>query len=341
MLRFNKPSIGKKDLESVLYCMITDDLSPGEHMRTFASMLARELNLPHVIAFHAYVQAFETIFRLIGADRGDEAILCSLSRYAVLSALQGLGIIPVLVDLEEDSLLPSYEQIEKKISARAKCIIVSQLFGIPHDLTRYRDFGLTVIEDLDGSLGSSVGGVPIGRFGTFVTMSLNDSSVITAAGGGLLASGEKTLGKLFNSMKNAQGGLDYLMSDFNASLGISQLSKLKSTMEVRRKIGEYYDEAVMSSGCTLIGRGEGVELSYSSYVVRTETPFEECARFFKRHEIPIRKGLEKPLHAYLNIDVRDYPRSEEMCNKLVAFPIYPGLSKEDIEKIAKCIRTIL
>jgi dTDP-4-amino-4,6-dideoxygalactose transaminase len=30
-----------------------------------------------------------------------------------------------------------------------------------------------------------------------------------------------------------------------------------------------------------------------------------------------------------------------MCNKLVQIPIYPGLSKEDIENIAKGIRVAL
>ncbi|GAI89766.1 unnamed protein product, partial [marine sediment metagenome] len=54
MIKFNKPMIGKKDLESVLYCMIKDDLSPGDYLKTFSSMLSKELNLINVAVFNTY-----------------------------------------------------------------------------------------------------------------------------------------------------------------------------------------------------------------------------------------------------------------------------------------------
>jgi len=131
------------------------------------------------------------------------------------------------------------------------------------------------------------------------------------------------------------------MNDFNASLGISQLTQLKKILDIRRKIGECYDEAVMASGCTLVGRDEGKELSYSSYVVKTESPLIDCMRSFKRYGIPVKRGVEKPLHSYLNLETRKYINTEEMYRKLIALPIYPTLTQEDIGNIVKGIRTIL
>src|SRR3972149_2136377 len=99
---------------------------------------------------------------------------------------------------------------------------------------------------------------------------------------------------MIQSFKNDPAHVEYLMSDFNASLGIAQVNKLRKSIETRRKIGQFYDEAVLGSGSTLIGRDDGKELAYSSYALKTSTPFEECQRFFKRYGIPVQRGLERP-----------------------------------------------
>jgi dTDP-4-amino-4,6-dideoxygalactose transaminase len=342
MIRFNKPTIGKKDLESVLYCMIKDDLTPGVYMKNFASMLGQETGSSSAAVFHSFLHAYERVFHLVQAQPGDEIILASFSRPYQLRTLLRLGLKPVLVDLEGDaSFLPSQEQIAKKIGTRSRCIIISQMFGIPSDLARYRDFGIPVVEDIDGCVGAKADGKPVGSFGTYAIMHLGDHAMITTGNGGMLAGKEKDAGRLISAFKNDPANIDFLMSDFNASLGISQLNKLGKSIEARRKIGQFFDDAVLAAHCSLVGRQDGQELTYPSYTLKTDTPFEECQRFFKKFGVPVRKGLEKPLHGYLLDDVKAYPLAEEMCNKLVQIPIYPGLSKEDIENIAKGIRVAL
>jgi perosamine synthetase len=338
MIRFNKPTIGKKDLESVLYCMIKDDLAPGLHLKNFTTMLSTELNLSHVLAFASYLHTFETVFQLIGAQKGDEVILPSFARSNILHALLRCNMKPILVDIEQDSFLPSFQEMKRKVRARTRCILIPQMFGIPNDLSTYRELGLPLIEDIDGSLRAKVNGRPVGSFGDYITMNLNDYSIITTGSGGVLASRDRGLRQLFQSQSE---DTDSLMSDFNASLGISQLNRLGKNIEARRKIGGYYDEAVFYSHCVLIGRDEGKELSFSSYVVKTETPIGECVHFFKKFGIPVRRGIETPLHASLGLPSKEYRNSEEMHNTLVALPIYPALTQQDIEKIVKGIKSIL
>ena len=341
MIRFNKPTIGKKDLESVLNCMIKDDLAPGAYMKSFASMLGQETGAGSVAVVHSFPHVFDWLFSILGAEKGDEVILPSFSRPQMLYATLARGLKPVLVDLEEDSFLPSFEQVCKKRGERTRCLLLSHMFGVPYDLARYGEAGFPVVENLDGSIGASVGGKVTGSFGAFAILHLNDQAMVTTGNGGMLASKEKEWGRHIQSFKNDPARADYLMSDLNASLGISQMNKLKQNIETRRKIGRYYDEAVQGSGGVLVGRDEGKELSYSSYALRTRTPFEECQRFFKRHGIPLQKGLSQPLHSLLGQDVREYPLAEEMCNTLVTLPIYPGLAREEVENITKSIRAIL
>jgi len=341
MIQFNKPTIGKKDLESVLYCMIKDDLAPGEYLNTFTSMLSAELKISNVAAFNTYFHSFETVFHIIDASSGDEVILPSFARRSILNCVQKCRLKPVLVDIEPDSFVPPIEKVKRKLSKNTCCIIIPQMFGIPYDLSAYHEWEIPIVEDIDGCLGSKVNGQAVGSFGTFITMNFNDHSIITTGSGGMIASQVKRLKQLMLSFKRDHGWIDYLMSDFNASLGISQLSKLDKNIATRKKIGDYYDNAVFASNCTLVGREEGKELSYSSYVVKTETPLQECVQFFKKFGIPIRRGIESPLHSFLELDVKHYKNTEEMYAKLIALPIYPTLAREDVENIVKGIKVIL
>jgi len=341
MIRFNKPTIEKKDLESVLYCMIKDDLTPGIYLKEFSAMLHNILGLSYIAVFNNYRLPFETVFAILEAGPGDEVILPSFARYSLLHGIVKQKLVPVLVDLANDSFLPAYEGISRKISKRTRCIVVPQMFGIPNDLSRYSELGIPIIEDIDGALGSKVNGKVIGCFGDFVTMNFNDDSLITTGNGGMVASKDRRLLKVLQSFKNDESSFDYLMSDFNASLGIAQMKKLEGMREKRRKIGGYYDSVVIAADCSLIGRHDGQELSYSSYVVKTHTPLSEIKRFFKGCGIPVRRGIEKPLHHYLDLDPHKFERTEEMYHKVVALPLYPSLSRESIENVAKGIRSIL
>jgi dTDP-4-amino-4,6-dideoxygalactose transaminase len=337
MIRFNKPTIRRKDLESVLNCMIEDDLTPGNRFKQFASLLSKRLCLQDVTIFNNYHSAFEAVFHLMGMQGMDEVILPSYSRSGVLSTLLTLGIIPVLVDLEEDSLMPSLGDIKRKITKQTKCIIISQLFGVPYDLRCYRQFNIPIVEDLDGSMGSTVDGNSAGSFGDFITLNFTDDSIITTGSGGMLGTNDRRL----RGLASEPAFNERLMSDFNASLGISQLVKLSENIERRKKIGEYYDNAVMAGGCSFIGRDEKKYLCYSSYVVRTKTPFEVSTGFFKKNGIPLKRGLETPLHRQLGVDIRGFRNTEELYNEIIALPIYPELKKDDIETIVKGIKTVL
>jgi len=341
MIRFNIPTIEKKDLEAVLNCMIGDDLNPGAYMRKFSDMLRKTLSLSNVAVYNSSFHALETVFSILGVEQGDEVILPSFSRYRLLDSVLRSGLTPVLVDVEEDSFLPLKERIEKKINSRTRCIIISQMFGLPNDLDSYRTFGVPLIEDLDGSLCAAINDKKIGSFGDFVTMNFNDDAIITTGNGGMLASRDVRLKQIILSYREDEFSPDYLMSDFNASLGISQLKKLERMTEKRRKIGRILDDAVLVSNCTLIGRRGGQELCYSSYVVKTQTPLDDILRFFKKYQIPVKRGIRNPLHRYLKLDPKEFRNTEELYGKTVVLPLYPSLGKDHVENIARGIRAVL
>jgi perosamine synthetase len=346
MIRFNRPTIEKKDLKSVLYCMITDDLLYGAYHREFSGLLGKVLALPHVLLFSSYLFPFETLFALLkesggGRSDGRNVVLPGVAPGRILRAVEKAGLKPLLVDIEENSLLPDPDRCRAAITERTLCLILPQMCGIPHDMTGFRDLGVPLVEDLDGTLGARIAGKSIGSFGHFVTMSLDDDSLVTTGAGGMLASRDRRVRSSSSVLWSDERGVDLLMSDFNASLGLSQLKKLDALREARHRIGQFYDEAVMSSGSTLVGREDDQEICYSRYVVRTDTPFPEVERFFRKEGLPVRRAIEPPLHRLMDLDPAGFPHTERACSSLVRLPLYPGMSRESVEGVARAIRSIL
>lgn len=310
-------------------------------MREFAGLLRKALSLPHVALFNSGFHALETVFKIIGAVPDDEVILPSYSRYRILGSIMRAGLKPVLVDIEEDNFLPLKKDVERKVTGKTRCIIVNQMFGLPNDLGTYRTFGIPIVEELDGALSARIANRKIGSFGDFVTMHFNDDAIITTGNGGMLASRDQGLRRFVLSHSEDAMSTDYLMSDFNASLGIAQLKKLDRMVETRKKIGVFYDDAVYASNGTFVGRTDGQDLCYSSYVLKTDAPFADIEAFFKKYHIPVRRGIAAPLHRSLKLDMKDFKNTEELYARTIELPIYPLLRKEHVENVARCIRAVL
>jgi len=341
MIRFNKPTIGKRDLESVLYCMIGDDLTPGNYLREFTKMLSDHFSTRNIAVFNSYFFCYEVAFQFLELSKGDEVIIPSYARYGILHSIMKSGLKPIVVDVDIETLMPERSQVRAKVGKNTGCMIIPQMFGIPNEFDDYREFGIPIIEDLDGCMWAKVNGKLAGSFGDYAVVGFNDYSQITTGGGGGLISRSNKLSPWLKQFMSYNHGLDYLMSDFNASLGVSQMKNLPKNIEARIRIGRYYDDAVYNSGCGFVGRRDNREISYPCYVVSTETPFPEIEKFFKKEGIPVKRAIEKPLHQFLGMDDTEFPATMELYRKTIALPIYPMLDRRSVESIAKGIRAIL
>ena len=64
-------------------------------------------------------------------------------------------------------------------------------------------------------------------------------------------------------------------------------------------------------------------------------------RFFKKYGIPLRRGVDRPLHQVIELPLKDFEKTEAMYNSIVMLPLYPTLDGEVVENIARGIKSIL
>jgi len=125
----SKPTITRKELESVLECLINDELTSGNTVKAFESAIGEITGIKYSLAVNSPVSAYYLIFRALSIGKEDEVIIPTLFDQAPLSALGLVRGTAVLVDSDENSLAPSIDMIKEKITERTKAIVVGHHFG--------------------------------------------------------------------------------------------------------------------------------------------------------------------------------------------------------------------
>ena len=338
----NKPTITRKELEGVLDCLINEELTAGNSVKTFESTVSNLVGQKYSLATNSETSAYHLIFHALQLEDGDEIVLPSYINNAVLSAISLTRAKAILVDCDENSLFPSIEQIKNSISEKTKAIVVSHTFGYHFDLEEIKEFKIPIIEDISDAIGTENNSEPIGKHSAFTILSFSPTKIITTGNGGMVLTNNSKYFSFMKELRNPKTklGLDYTMTEFQGAMGISQLSKLKSFIKRRREIAKvYYDAAKITSHKTFFNYNE--DFAYQSFPIIFDAPAEKVQKFWKKNGIEISFPIEKPLHSLLEIRGIKFPNADRLSKKIYSLPIYPTLTKKEIDLIAKTISKFL
>ena len=135
-------------------------------------------------------------------------------------------------------------------------------------------------------------------------------------------------------------GFNYRMTDFQAALGISQLSRLNEYVAKRSEIASWYDNNFKTLPVNPLIQNKDVESSYHLYVVRIKNGKEERNKFYRHlrdndifvnlHYIPIYRQPYYQGYEFLE-------NAEKYYQETVSLPIFPTIKQIDLSKIVKSI----
>lgn len=183
----------------------------------------------------------------LGVGPGQEVLLPGYFWVSTVSAVVRAGAIPVLVDID-DTFCMDPDDLRKKITSKARVIIVVHMSGAPGRLEKICQIAagnkLKVLADCAQANGSSFQGKPIGSFGDLAIFSLQLNKNMTTGEGGMIVCDDKHLykrafachdmgyarddaGRLDTSDTNYQlWGQGSRMTEITAAMGRVQLRKL-------------------------------------------------------------------------------------------------------------------
>lgn len=339
----NRPTITRKELEAVLDCLINDELIAGESVKNFESSIAKMIGMKYALATNSLTSAYHLAYCALGIGGDDEVIMPSFYLAAPLSALTMTGGKAVVLDNESDSLFPSIADIKSRITEKTKAIVAGHLFGFQVPLQELVEANVPLIEDISHSIGTEIDDIPSGRNGSITVTSFDPAGIITTGNGGMVLTNNS---KFYSVMKDYRSNgsnhinYDYAMPDFQGAMGISQLARLQDLLARRREIAKIYHESLrVTSHKTPLLFNE--RFAYQSFPVLFTSSNEKIESYWKKSRIEVSQSIACPLHRHLGFNTADFPNAERYSKKLFSIPLYPTLSRRDVEKIAKSIASFI
>ncbi len=347
----HRPTISKQELESVLDCLIHDQLGPGKILERFERNFASAFGFAHVSAVNSTAAAYHLALVALGVGDGDLVAMSALSPVEAFDAVHYVRAEPVLLDVGRDSFHPTPADVEQLFRTAERPIaafILDHTFGAlsPIRAMLLSELGTRIIEDFTGIVGSEVDGVFAGNQGHISICGLSQHDLLTTGNGAMLVTGRKPLHQKLVSLryggkrKPGSVAFDYALADFQAALGIDQLSRLGDTTERRRKIGRRYLETLRSTRHETYFQQPGID-GYLRFPVIVSRNMDETLRYFSSLQIGAYRAVEMPLHHLAERARLEYPNAERIYQKAVAVPLYPSLTANNVERIAASLRGLL
>ncbi len=348
IIELYRPSIRRKDLEYVLTSLIEDRLDYGEFANRFEARLSNRTGVKEVIAIDSFQLALMMILDALNIGEGDEIILPSLIPQIFLSVILHRKAVPVLIDLEENSFMPSLEGVRAAVTGRTKALILYYYFGYTFDPQPYIDLVPTVIQDISSVLGAKVNDKNIASYGAYSIAEFSKRNIISNGESAAIFSQNRNYTTVLKKLiETDELSDDYkplyksLMSDIKAAMGISQDETLNHRMALCQKIGHIYEESVKRSNNYFITHDSSCERIFSDFpVILKNSGFKDAKEYFRKNGVKCDKPYPFPLHHVLKYDRAVFPNTEFIYLKTILIPLYSSLQTNDVDLIAKILASM-
>ncbi|MGC6413401.1 MAG: aminotransferase class I/II-fold pyridoxal phosphate-dependent enzyme [Bacteroidia bacterium] len=289
-----------------------------------------------------------------------EVITTPFTYIATASAVVWEGMTPVYVDIDPETLSPTLDTLESKISKKTKGILLTQVFGVMWNLSELEQlsskYGIPVFFDAAHSIGSKYKGKSLLRFGTASSFSLHATKIISATEGGGLSinSLEPNLKERIYQMHNfghnsksskfESVGLNAKMSEFSALFAFLTYIKLKYSINKRRKIYELYKSKLNNNRHLRlfnIPADFDWNYAYCPILFNSEELLEIALQELNKNSVFPRRYFWPSLSDLKFLGGKfDCPIATNISSRIMCLPIYPSLRRKEVIAVAETLNTL-
>ncbi|MFZ2189686.1 MAG: DegT/DnrJ/EryC1/StrS aminotransferase family protein [Candidatus Magasanikiibacteriota bacterium] len=188
----------------------------GEYTGKIEIWLQNYFSAKHSFAFDSGRTALFYVLKSLEIKQDDEVLVQAYTCMVVSNAIVWTGAKPIYIDIDSDFNM-STDDLQKKITPKAKILIIQHTFGKPANLEKLlviaKQNNLKVIEDCAHSLGAKYNNKLLGTFGDIGMFSFGSDKIISCVrGGGLITNSEEIAKKI---------------KDYQSRLPQSRLLKIK------------------------------------------------------------------------------------------------------------------
>ncbi len=340
----SRPTVGERDVRAVTEVLTSGLIAQGVKLAAFEQEMARMLGVGGGVGVSSGTAALHLALLAFNVGEGDEVLLPTYACSALLHAVRAVRAVPRFVDSDPSTFNMDPEAARKAHSPKAKVIIVVHSFGLPAELDALKGLGLPLIEASAQALGALYRGRPVGSIGEAAAFSFYATKLITTGEGGMLVSNDARILatvrdlRAYDQKEDDRLRFNYKITDFQASLGLTQLQALPRFLERRQDIAASYRERLQALPLQLPCSPPDRVPVYYRYVVKGALRADAYLARLQALGVEARRPVFQPLHRYFGL--HGFPGAEEAWEKAISLPIYPSLSDEEIERILEAAEEV-
>jgi dTDP-4-amino-4,6-dideoxygalactose transaminase len=330
----------------------------GEQVAKFEAEVAQYIGVNHAIGVNSGSAALNLALQALSIGPGDEVIVPANTYIATVFAVSHCGATPVFIDHDEYYNIDS-DLIEKAITPKTKAIIPVHLYGQPCNMNRILDIAklhnILVVEDCAQAFGADYYGQKVGSMSDVACVSFYPGKNIGAYGdGGIVLTNNKELDARLRMLRNDGQVEKYKHEIIGQNERLDELQaavlrvKLKHVDEWNRSrnyiANLYYNALAENEKVVLPNLQENSLHVFHQYVIRIENRDKIKERLWKEFGIGTGTHYPIPVHkqnAYKEFNQVSCPKAEANAPKLLSLPMYPELTKEEVNYVIKSLEECL
>lgn len=366
--------ISEADIAAVADVLRAPFLTQGPAVPKFEEELAALHGMRHGVAVSNATAGLHLACLALGAGPGMRVWTSPNSFVASANCARYCGATVDFVDIDPATRNMSVEKLAQKLEQAARdgslpgIVIPVDFAGFPCDMKEMRDladrYGFRILSDSSHAVGASYHGAPIGRYADISVFSFHPVKIITTGEGGLCLTDDSDLAA-FMSRARSHGitrdpaemegkpdgpwyyeqtslGFNYRLTDIQAALGSSQLTRLADRAARRDHLARRYDDALAGLPLLLPPRSNDRTSAHHLYVVEIDDKGTSRTRLevFEHlrgdgvspnvHYIPIHL---QPDYRRMGFAAGDFPDSERYYRRAISIPLFPTMTEEQQDQV--------
>lgn len=369
-IRLFKPSVGQDELDALKEVFDRQWLGLGPTVSKFERAWTDYIGSNSSVAVNSATAALHLALTAFGFPKGKKVLVPAITFVSTASAVIYNGLEPVFVDVDEETVSISIEDLERKYTKDCVAVIPVHNGGYPANMEKIMEFArlknLRVIEDCAHCAGGEYKGKKLGTWGDIGCFSFEEKKCMTTGDGGMISSDDvdlieplkahRWIGIDKDTWRRNQNdkedktddpmhwhyeisvlGYKYNMNDIAAAIGMAQLKKLDKMNEKRRDIISKYLTGIQNNSIIkpiFPYKLEGNE-AYWFFGIRTQRR-DDLIIYLSKNGIA--NGVHFypiPLHPYYQKYDNGCLTAKKIWKEFITLPSHVELTDEEVDYVVE------
>ena len=384
MVPYGRQDIVQADIDAVMSVLKSDYLTQGPTVPLFERNIAAYCGATRAVACNSATSALHIACMALGLGPGDWLWTTPITFVASSNCALYCGarvdfadIDPCTYNLSPAALAAKLEQAERD-GTLPKIVVAVHLSGQPCDMEAIhrlsQRYGFHIVEDASHAIGGRYKGEHIGncRFSSITVFSFHPVKIITTLEGGMALTNDAVLAERM-ALARSHGitrdpalmthasdgpwyyqqvslGFNYRMTDVQAALGLSQLTRVDEYVARRHALVKRYDALLANLPLTTPWQHPDGYSGAHLYIIRLH--LQHTARsHVEVFEAMRARGIGVNLH-YIPVHLQpyyrdmgfaegDFPEAERYYAEAMTLPLYPALTEAQQHAVVKALQEAL